>query len=315
MTDETNDEFNDAVEPDIEQPDVEPDIEQPDVEHAGATAGPLLGAAAPEYKLPTIADTCCDVYFAPWPEGSSKFDVDRFRLQASPRGGTAYIDPVPYETIGDSIYLVHLDFPMVGHENTDGVSGRAVTISNMSEINRLTTKVTISDPKYTKPYTRSVELWFPSNNDTNFTQGTLTFTGYVPNIQFASEGYYVLLGIWGAPSLPAATVADLEARWHTLTDTEKSVASTLIGDAVAYLKRITPNYDAIPTDTIKSIVCAMVKRAMLSRDSSGISQQSETVGSFSASYTWSNPTGDLYLTREERRQLGLGAQHAGGWEL
>lgn len=115
--------------------------------------------------------------------------------------------------------------------------------------------------------------------------------------------------------MPAVTVADLEARWHTLTDTEKTVASSLIGDAINYIKQLCPNYDDIPTDTVKRIVCAMVKRAMLSRDSSGISQQSETVGSFSASYTWSNPTGDLYLTREERRQLGLGAQHAGGWEL
>jgi hypothetical protein len=37
----------------------------------------------------------------------------------------------------------------------------------------------------------------------------------------------------------------------------------------------------------------------------------ETTGPFSRSFNYSNPTGDLYLTKAERRLLGGGVQRAG----
>ena len=340
MTDEKNDEFNDVVEPDIEQPDVEPDIE-----HAGATDGllgsaatpehklptvdgllgsaptpehklPLLGAAANVPKLPVLTDSYCDVYLMPWPDSDTKFSVRSMMLQASVNYLTAYVTDLPYDTLAESVYHVHIDFPLVGNTNRNGTSGSDVIISGIFDLDRVATDIMVY--KDGAPSNQSINvgpsLWLP--RAPGCTQGALVVTGYVRPREACNGGYSDIDAIFGPPpSMPAVTVADLEARWHTLTDTEKTVASSLIGDAINYIKQLCPNYDDIPTDTVKRIVCAMVKRAMLSRDSSGISQQSETVGSFSASYTWSNPTGDLYLTREERRQLGLGAQHAGGWEL
>lgn len=304
MDDKLIDEFND-------EPD---EVELGDVELG--PAGNKLLAALSVPTLPDLADTYCDAYLMPWPDSDSKFSIQSINLHASVNYKTAYVTDLPYDTLAESVYHVHIDFPLVGNTNRDGTSGSDVTIRGIHDLDRIALNVTVF--KDGAPSNQSIDvgpsLWFPRS--VSCTQGALVVTGYVRPREACNGGYSDMDAVLGPPpSMPAVTVADLEARWHTLTDTEKTMASSLIGDAINYIKQICPNYDDIPTDTIKRIVCAMVKRAMLSRDSSGISQQSETVGSFSASYTWSNPTGDLYLTREERRQLGLGAQHAGGWEL
>ena len=342
MTDEKDDEFNGIVEPDIEQPDVEPDIEpdieqpdvEPDIEHAGATAGPLGGAATPEHKLPTVAGpllgaanstyerptetyattgdikTSLDIYTCPTPDNGYNGKYKWTPLDAVAMNfalGLATVEYVPenareMQIVAEHVSHVHIDFPFdcVG---TDGKTHTVTTLSELKTIRLYTVEGTERDGSLPVKLIGTGSL---------YSLGSLTITA-IP--AYDKYKFDVFFGTPFVSGPPAVTVADLEARWHTLTDTEKTVASSLIGDAINYIKQLCPNYDDIPTDTVKRIVCAMVKRAMLSRDSSGISQQSETVGSFSASYTWSNPTGDLYLTREERRQLGLGAQHAGGWEL
>jgi hypothetical protein len=52
----------------------------------------------------------------------------------------------------------------------------------------------------------------------------------------------------------------------------------------------------------------MVKRAMQQLSSGtpeGVTQSSESTGPFANSYTWSNPDGNIYLTKEELRDLGV----------
>ena len=330
MTDEKNDEFNDVVEPDIEQPDVEPDIE-----HAGATDGLLGSAATPEHKLPTVdgllgsaanstyerptetyattgdIKTSLDIYTCPTPDNGYNGRYKWTPLDAVAMNfalGNASVEYVPenareMQIVAEHVSHVHIDFPFdcVG---TDGKTYTVPTLYDLKTIRLYTVEGTERDGSLPVKLIGTGSL---------YSLGSLTITAIPSYDKYKFDVFFGTPFVSGGP--PAVTVADLEARWHTLTDTEKTVASSLIGDAINYIKQLCPNYDDIPTDTVKRIVCAMVKRAMLSRDSSGISQQSETVGSFSASYTWSNPTGDLYLTREERRQLGLGAQHAGGWEL
>jgi len=53
-------------------------------------------------------------------------------------------------------------------------------------------------------------------------------------------------------------------------------------------------------------VCAMVRRAMTSADREGITQETETTGPFSNSFTYANPGQNLYITKEERELLGQG---------
>jgi hypothetical protein len=109
-----------------------------------------------------------------------------------------------------------------------------------------------------------------------------------------------------------ATTEDLEKRWHTLTNAEKSKAEVLLDDASQKLRDDYPKQvEAASPLTLTRIVCQMVKRAMTVGDEmAGISQHSETDGPFNDSFTYSNPDGDLYLTKAEKRSLGVGVQRA-----
>lgn len=111
-----------------------------------------------------------------------------------------------------------------------------------------------------------------------------------------------------------ASVADLEARWRTLSAAEKTQAGVLLGDASAIVRAFSPTVDArvadgsLDADVPKLIVCAIVKRAMLAGDSAGVKTTQETTGPFSQSFTFANPTGDMYLLAAEKRMLRGGAR-------
>jgi hypothetical protein len=118
-----------------------------------------------------------------------------------------------------------------------------------------------------------------------------------------------------------ATTSDLEARWRPLTEAESTVAGILLGDASAQIRAEFPTLDAAiagdeaagidpNVDLARSatrVVCAMVRRAMDAPDDGGfgISTVQETTGPFSRSFNYSNPMGDLYLTKAERKLLGV----------
>lgn len=112
------------------------------------------------------------------------------------------------------------------------------------------------------------------------------------------------------PEPPFATPDDLAARWHPLTSDETERAHTLIGDASDLIMTQCPRWRGASDATLRRICCAMVKRAMLASDRAGVSQSTQTAGSFSESMSYSNPDGDLYLTSAERKSLGKGVQTA-----
>lgn len=100
-----------------------------------------------------------------------------------------------------------------------------------------------------------------------------------------------------------ATVEDLVCEVRDPAAAEKLLerASTLIDDVIGS--------GAKPSEaTLKGICCAMVERALapLGTDMYGVTQYSQTAGPYSGSMTYSNPMGELYLTREERRRLTRG---------
>lgn len=119
--------------------------------------------------------------------------------------------------------------------------------------------------------------------------------------------------------VPFATVSDLEARWRTLSDPEKATAETLLDDASNLILSECAVANVVDDEaektvregTLKRIVCAMVKRAMLApTDQAPMSQVSVTAGPFGQSGTFANPTGDLYLAKADRRSLPCGQQVA-----
>lgn len=66
---------------------------------------------------------------------------------------------------------------------------------------------------------------------------------------------------------------------------------------------------AIDPELVKDIVCLMVDRSAPS-DLSGFTQINEGAGPFQQGGTVANPHGDFYLTKQERKSLGISAQRA-----
>ena len=112
-----------------------------------------------------------------------------------------------------------------------------------------------------------------------------------------------------------AEVSDLEARWRPLTDDEAARASVLLEDASALIRSLgeVDGTDPDHAGALCAVTCAVVQRAMSASatDAYGVTQQSMTAGPYTQSWSYSNPTGDLYLTKSERKMLGLTGGYIG----
>lgn len=109
---------------------------------------------------------------------------------------------------------------------------------------------------------------------------------------------------------PFAFVSDLEARWRPLSDEEKVSAGVLIEDASQIILDEVPAAADAPEMTLRRVVCAMVKRAMASPVDFGVTSVQQGAGPYQQTTQFANPTGDLYLTKAERRVLGGSKQRA-----
>lgn len=103
-----------------------------------------------------------------------------------------------------------------------------------------------------------------------------------------------------------ATVSDLEARWRGLSEAEGKRAEILIQDATSLIKDECLNWEASSAETRRRVVCAVVQRAMAAPQGTeegftGIASAMTTAGPYSQQFTFKNPSGDLYLTKAEKR--------------
>lgn len=106
-----------------------------------------------------------------------------------------------------------------------------------------------------------------------------------------------------------ATVEDVQARMtRTLSEGEISVCSRLLGDAAVQIDSYNQNAD----ESIKELVsCRMVIRALGDGQSDGVpigaTQGSQSALGYSQSWTigGGGGTGELYVSKEERRMLGV----------
>lgn len=67
------------------------------------------------------------------------------------------------------------------------------------------------------------------------------------------------------------------------------------------------------SELLKMVCCDMVIRAMsaTAADAFGVSQTSMTAGPYTQSFSYSNPSGDMYLTKLEKRLLGISTGYIG----
>ena len=106
-----------------------------------------------------------------------------------------------------------------------------------------------------------------------------------------------------------ATVEDVQSRMvKTLTSVQQDVCITLLDDAAVLIDA----FSSSATEAAKKTVsCSMVIRAMGSQGDmavpAGATQGSASALGYSQSWTFSNgATGELYLSRTEKRLLGVG---------
>ena len=111
---------------------------------------------------------------------------------------------------------------------------------------------------------------------------------------------------------PFATSSDLEQRWRAfgeMPSEDRELADTLLSDASQIIRDECPRWRETSPLTRKIIACEMVKDVLSqSDDAIGVSQSTETAGSFSQTYQYANPSGRLYLTSAQKRRLLKGRQ-------
>ncbi len=114
---------------------------------------------------------------------------------------------------------------------------------------------------------------------------------------------------------PFATVEDYEARQGPLPAEDRARCEALLADASAAMRsrfrafhgtRYDEGVNESFDDNATAVCVAVAARALSVPESlSGVTQYSQTAGPYSASATYSNPSGDLYLTKTDLRALGL----------
>ena len=107
-----------------------------------------------------------------------------------------------------------------------------------------------------------------------------------------------------------ADVSDIEVRMQrTFTEAESASVQSLIDGASAVLDKLVNYDDTAEQQQLLNFVCVnMVCRAVsaMGFDVLGASQASMTAGAYTQSFSFGTPSGDLYLTKLEKRLLGIG---------
>lgn len=122
---------------------------------------------------------------------------------------------------------------------------------------------------------------------------------------------------------PFASIADLEAFWKPLGDTDEARATSLLNLASNRLRLIAErsNVDiearraasAAYDSTLGWVVMEAVKRAMLTpTDMPPVDTFQQTAGPYSENIKYTNPSGDLWFKRSELSELDLNGRQTLG---
>ena len=99
-----------------------------------------------------------------------------------------------------------------------------------------------------------------------------------------------------------ASYTDYEARYGTLTPAQQSLVTMRLADAAVILDSLVDTSGVCSDEHLQDRLKVVSSEA---EGSVGVSNTSYTMGPFSQSATYANPSGDMYLTATERRMLGI----------
>lgn len=122
-------------------------------------------------------------------------------------------------------------------------------------------------------------------------------------------------------SISLATIEDYEKRYGGVDPTDKERTETILQDVSDMLIATYEENYGFPYEegahpvfdkSACAVACAVARRSLsVPAGFEGANQFSQTAGSYNASITFSNPTGDLYLSKTELKRLGLSGQTIG----
>ena len=116
-----------------------------------------------------------------------------------------------------------------------------------------------------------------------------------------------------------ADVHDIEVRLNrTFTSSETASVQALLDGASAVLSKLVrvDETDGEQAALLEFVCTNMVCRAISAQglDVLGASQASITAGAYTQSYSFATPSGDMYLTKLEKRLLGITSCYIGSIE-
>ena len=111
-----------------------------------------------------------------------------------------------------------------------------------------------------------------------------------------------------------ADVSDIEVRLErTLTEDEEANVEALLDGASAVLDKLVKIDNSTEQAALLNLVCTNMVARMVGPGAEffGASQQSITAGPYTQQMTFSTPVGDMYLTKLEKRMLGITTSYIG----
>lgn len=109
-------------------------------------------------------------------------------------------------------------------------------------------------------------------------------------------------------SIPFATLEDLRARLPVEDSTMIADARVkiLLQDATDLIIYRCPGWKNAPKTVLTAVTCRVVSRAIRQRPAGvagDATQLTQTTGPFSLSTSWTTPSGDLFLTKQDRDDI------------
>ncbi len=113
-----------------------------------------------------------------------------------------------------------------------------------------------------------------------------------------------------------ATVDDLIKRWKPLDGHEAEQAAILLEDAALLIDSLLSSHGKTAADVseraLTAVSCNVVRRSLdVSAEYAGLSQYSQTAGAYTFQGTIANPNSNLFLTKAEKKMLGVSSGRLG----